>query len=81
MARWTIQVDDKTDRAVRTLIARQGGKEGDLSDLSRFVEQAAKQQVFWLTVDAARSFNQQATADEIDAAVDAALDEVRAERP
>ena len=78
MARWTIQVDDKTDRAVRTLIARQGGKKGDLS---RFVEQAAKQQVFWQTVDTARAFNDQATAEEIDAAIDTALDEVRAARP
>ena len=75
MARWTIQVDDKTDRAVRTHVARRGGKEGDLS---RFVEQAVKRAIFWETVDAARAHNNDVDPAEIEAAVDAALDHVRA---
>jgi hypothetical protein len=75
MARWTIQIDDKTDRAVRTHIARSGGKKGDLS---KFVEQAVKRAVFWQTVDTARAFNTDVDPNEIDAAIEAALDEVRA---
>lgn len=78
MPRWTIQVDDKTDRAVRTHIARNGGRKGDLS---KFVEQAVRKAVFWQTVDAAREFNKDVDPQEIEAAVDAALDEVRAARP
>lgn len=75
MPRWTIQVDEATDRAVRTHLARNGGKDGDLS---KFVAQAAKRAVFWQTVDEARAFNRDADPEEIDAAIEAALDEVRA---
>jgi predicted RNA-binding Zn ribbon-like protein len=78
MTRWTIQVDEKTDRAVRTHIARNGGRKGDLS---KFVEQAVKKAVFWQTVDDARAFNKDVDPQEIEAAVDAALDDVRAARP
>ncbi len=78
MPRWTIQIDEKTDRAVRTHVARAGGKKGDLS---KFVEQAVKRAVFWETVDTARAFNKDVDPDEIQAAVDRAVEEVRALRP
>lgn len=78
MPRWTIQIDEKTDRAVRTHVARSGGKKGDLS---KFVEQAVKRAVFWDTVDAVHAHNRDVDPDEIEVAVDRAVEEVRALRP
>ncbi|MGF1633340.1 MAG: ribbon-helix-helix domain-containing protein [Phycisphaerae bacterium] len=39
MPKWTITVDDETDRAVRTSVALAGGRKGDLS---KFVADAAR---------------------------------------
>jgi len=39
MIRWNITIPEKTDRAVRTFLARTGGKKGDLS---RFVDEAVR---------------------------------------
>ncbi len=47
MTRWNLTIPDKTDRAVRTFLARTGGKKGDLS---RFVDEAVRRRVFDLTV-------------------------------
>ena len=74
---WTIEVDEKTDRAVRSHVLSKGGTE---ADLARFVEQAVQSAVFWETVDSARAYNKDADPTAIEASVDDALDDVRANR-
>lgn len=46
--RWSIAVPEDTDRALRTFLARTGGKKGDLS---RFVDEAVVTRLFELTVE------------------------------
>ena len=73
MTRWNLSIPDKTDRAVRTYLARTGGKKGDLS---RFVDEAVRRRVFDLTVreikDRNAALDQQELLDLIDEEVDAA---------
>ncbi|MCY4431386.1 MAG: hypothetical protein OXC11_13475 [Rhodospirillales bacterium] len=47
MTRWNLSISEETDRAVRTFLARNGGKKGDLS---RFVDEAVRRHVFDLTI-------------------------------
>ncbi len=47
MTRWNLSISEETDRAVRTFLARNGGKKGDLS---RFVDESVRQRVFDLTI-------------------------------
>ena len=47
MTRWNLVIPEQTDRAVRTYLARTGGKKGDLS---RFVDEAVRRRVLDLTV-------------------------------
>ena len=54
MARWNLSIPDETDRAVRMFLARQGGKNGDLS---RFVDEAVRRRVFGLTVSQIKERN------------------------
>ena len=77
MPRWTIIVDDETDRTIRTHLARRGGRKGDLS---KFVTSAARQAAFWETVDEVRDRNRETDSDVIASEIDDALDEVRATR-
>ncbi|HEX9809833.1 MAG TPA: ribbon-helix-helix domain-containing protein [Alphaproteobacteria bacterium] len=78
MTRWNLIIPEKTDRAVRTYLARTGGKKGDLS---RFVDEAVRRRVLDLTVrevkDRNARYDQQDLLDLIDEEVDAA----RADRP
>ena len=73
MSRWNLSIPDKTDRAVRTYLARTGGRKGDLS---RFVDEAVRRRIFDLTVAAIKDRNatadQQAILDLINAETDAA---------
>lgn len=73
MTRWHLSIPEQTDRAVRTFLARTGGKKGDLS---RFVDEAVRLHVLDLTVRQIKDRNaqqdQQATLDLIDEEVDAA---------
>ncbi len=73
MTRWNLSIPEKTDRAVRTYLARTGGKKGDLS---RFVDAAVRRRVLDLTVreikDRNARFDQQEILDLIDEEVDAA---------
>ena len=75
--RWTLTVSKETDIALRTFLAQRGLKKGDLS---RFVEDAVRWQVFQRTVQDARARNVGVPAKEINAAVEDALAAVRAER-
>lgn len=67
MTRWNLVVPESTDRAVRTFLARTGGKKGDLS---RFVDEAVRRQVLDLTVreikDRNAGYDQQKILDLID---------------
>ncbi|MDZ7790540.1 MAG: ribbon-helix-helix domain-containing protein [Xanthomonadales bacterium] len=56
MTRWNLSIPDETDRAVRTFLARTGGKKGDLS---KFVDEAVRRHVLESTVRAAKERNQQ----------------------
>ena len=73
MTRWNLSIPEKTDRVVRTFLARTGGKKGDLSS---FVDDAVRRRVLDLTVrqvkDRNNGYNQQEILDLIDDEVDAA---------
>ena len=73
MTRWNLSIPEKTDRAVRTFLARTSGKKGDLS---RFVDEAVRRRVLDLTVRGIKDRNtrndQQEILDLIDEEVDAA---------
>ena len=75
--RWTLTVSKETDLALRTFLAQRGLKKGDLS---RFVEQAVRWQVFRRMAQAARARNAGVPAREIKAAVEEALASVRVDR-
>ena len=67
MTRWNLSIPQKTDRVVRTFLARTGGKKGDLS---RFVDDAVRRRVLDLTVrqvkDRNNGYDQQEILDLID---------------
>jgi hypothetical protein len=75
--RWSIKVSKSTDIAVRSLLAQRGLKKGDLS---KFIEEAARQLVFTQTVQEVRARNAHIPPAEIEEAIEEALAEVRAER-
>lgn len=77
MARWNIVIPESTDRAVRTLLARTGGKKGDLS---RFVDSAVRQRVLDLTVAEVKERNAGLDQQEILDLIDTEVDAVRAGR-
>lgn len=72
--RWTLSVSRETDVTLRTFLARSGLKKGDLS---KFVEDAVHWRLMKLNINEARARNTHLTAEEIEAVVDQALDEVR----
>ena len=53
--RWSIVVPEATDRALRTYLARKGGKKGDIS---RFTDEAVQTRLFDLTVENVKKRNQ-----------------------
>ncbi len=73
MTRWHLSIPEKTDRAVRTYLARTGGKKGNLS---RFVDEAVRRRLLDFTVSRVKDRNaryvQQEILDLIDQEVDAA---------
>lgn len=77
MTRWNIVISEETDRQVRNYLARTGGKKGDLS---RFVDRAVRQAIFWETVETIWERNKQLSAKEAQALADEAVDSVRANR-
>jgi hypothetical protein len=76
--RWTVRVSKDTDVAVRTFLARRGG--GKKGDLAKFIEEAVRWRVFDQTVADTKARNAAVPAEEIDSAIDEALEAVRAER-
>ena len=77
MVRWSITIPEETDRTVRAFLARNGGKKGDLS---RFVDEAVRRQVFDLTVQQVKNRNAGYDQQEILELVDDEVDAVRAGR-
>jgi len=75
--RWTISVPKETDVSLRTYLAKEGLRKGDLSE---FVAEAVRWRLFDLNVAAARARNADAPSEEIEDAIETALAEVRAER-
>jgi len=67
MTRWNLSVSEETDRIVRTFLARNGGKKGNLS---RFVDEAVRRRVQDLTVEQVKdrnaAYDQQAILDLLD---------------
>ena len=78
MTRWTLSIPEETDRTVRTYLARNGLKKGDLS---RFVDEAVRRQVFALTVKEVKERNADADPRELAKLIDEAVERVRADRP
>lgn len=77
MTRWNLTIPEKTDRAVRTYLARTGGKKGDLS---RFVDEAVRQRVLDLTVQEVKERNALNDVQEILDLIDEEVDAVREDR-
>jgi hypothetical protein len=74
--RWTLTISKDTDITLRTFLARTGLKKGDLS---KFVEDAVQWRLMKLNIAEARARNAHLRPEEIEAAVDQALNEVHAE--
>lgn len=74
--RWTIKVSKDTDISLRSYLTQQGLKKGDLS---KFIEQAVQKEVFSRTVAAVEMRHADTALHDIDATIDDALREVRAE--
>ena len=77
MTRWNLVISDDTDRHVRSYLVRTAGKKGDLS---RFVERAVRQAIFWETVETIWERNRHLSSEETRRLADEAVAEARADR-
>ena len=77
MTRWNLSIPEKTDRAVRTFLARTGGKKGDLS---RFVDEAVRRRMLDLAVRQVKDRNARYGQREILDLIDEEVDAARADR-
>ena len=77
MTRWNLVIADETDRHVRSYLARTGGKKGDLS---RFVDRAVRQAIFWETVESIWERNRNLSGEDIQRLADEAVALARAHR-
>lgn len=75
--RWSIKVSKETDLSLRTFLGSQGMKKGDLS---KFIEEAVRWRLFHRSVQDIKARNAGSDPDELQAAIDEAVREVRAER-
>ncbi|HYL85270.1 MAG TPA: ribbon-helix-helix domain-containing protein [Candidatus Angelobacter sp.] len=75
--RWNLKVSKEIDLTLRTYLGAQGMKKGDLS---KFIEEAVRWRIFNRTVQDIKSRNDNTDPDELQAIIDAALREARAER-
>ena len=74
--RWTIKVSQETDLALRGFLGAQGMKKGDLS---KFVEDAVRWRMLDRTVQVVKDRTQDVSPDLLEAMIDEATREVRAE--
>jgi hypothetical protein len=77
MTRWTISVNDTTDRDLRAFLGLRGGKKGDFS---HFIEQAVNDRIARLTLQEVRAKNADVDIDTMMRDVGAAVEAVRAAR-
>lgn len=77
MTRWNLSISEETDRAVRTFLARNGGKKGDLS---RFVDEAVRRRVLELTASRVKERNARYDQGELLDLIDEEVDTARASR-
>ena len=77
MTRWNLVIADETDRHVRSYLARTGGKKGDLS---RFVDRAVRQAIFWETVESIWERNRNLSSEDVQRLADEAVAQARAHR-
>ena len=75
--RWNIKVSKETDLTLRTFLGSHGMKKGDLS---KFIEQAVRAHVFHRAVQDIKARNAGTDPDEMQALIDDAVREVRAQR-
>ena len=78
MTQWTLNVPDETDRRVRQYLERTGEAEGDLS---KFVDSAVRQAMFWRTVESIQERNKDLSPEEAQRIADEAVADARANRP
>ena len=77
MSRWSLSIPEETNLAVRTFLARKGGKKGDLS---RFVDEAVRRRVLDLTVCQIKDRNARDDQQDILNLIDDEVDAARAAR-
>lgn len=77
MTRWNLVIPEETDRSVRSYLARTGGKKGDLS---KYIDRAVRQAVFWDTIENIQERNKDLSPEEAQALADEAVEAVRANR-
>lgn len=77
MTRWTLSIPEETDRTVRTYLARTGLKKGDLS---KFVDQAVRRQVFALIIKDVKGRNADADPEQLAELIEEATERARAHR-
>ena len=77
MTRWNLVIEDETARHVRSYLARTGGKKGDLS---RFVDRAVRQAIFWETVESIWERNRNLSGEDVQRLADEAVAQTRAYR-
>jgi hypothetical protein len=74
--RWSIKVSRETDLTLRTYLGARGMKKGDLS---KFIEEAVRWRILSRTVRDIKARNANANVNELQAVIDGAVHEVRAE--
>ena len=72
--RWNIKVSRDTDLALRRFLGSQGTKKGDLS---KFIEEAVRSQIFQRTVQDIKARNAGTDPDELQSLIDDAVQDVR----
>ena len=77
MTQWNLVITDDTDRHVRSYLARTGGTN---ADLSKFVDRAVRQRIFWETVEAIWDRNKHVPSASVQSAADEAVAGARADR-
>lgn len=75
--RWNLKVSKEIDLTLRTYLGARGMKKGDLS---KFIEEAVRWRILNRAVQDIKSRNAAADPVELQAVIDAAVGEVRAER-
>lgn len=83
MTRWSLVVSDETDKALRAFLGQSGAKKGGLSAFveKAVMEQLQRRQRFFETIDNLKERNAHFDQQQIMDDIDAAIAEVRADRP